>query len=100
MACSSFSADLDQWGKAALNADPTLFTATKIAMTEMPPAPKQEGIAPDLLEKCLKRTAKKAPAKGDKTADGLVLAELQTKAVREACVRTVIAAHRKKQAKK
>jgi hypothetical protein len=65
-------------------------------------AVKPAGIDPALLERCLRRGAakKKVGQPGPTAADQLVLSELEAKKVREQCVRSVIAQHRRKAAPK
>jgi hypothetical protein len=87
---------MDRLAQAAINADPGQLAATKVAAEK---APEPAGIAPELLERCLKRKAR--PKKGvdaPKSADDLVILDQETKRLREQCVRTVIAQHRKTQA--
>jgi len=103
-ACSTFSEDLDRWAKTA-SADALLIAESKLAVAEAAAVDtKPTGIAPETLEKCLKRKAKTTPKggvppKGDKSADGLVLTELETKRLRESCVWLVIRQHQGQQAK-
>jgi hypothetical protein len=79
-------------------------TAEKLAVSALAAkeaADKPTGIPPELLERCLRQKARpKKGADASRSADTLVLVDQEAKKVREQCVRSVIAQHRRKAAAK